>query len=57
MPDADVALEVLNGITFLTPVWMLKPHVTLVHHIHRSHYVEELGGREPWRRWRSRHSR
>ena len=43
VPDADVALEVLNGITFLTPVWMLTPRVTLVHHIHRRHYVEELG--------------
>jgi glycosyltransferase involved in cell wall biosynthesis/O-antigen/teichoic acid export membrane protein len=43
LPDADVVLEVVNGITFLTPLWLRKPRVTLVHHIHRRHYVEELG--------------
>ena len=41
--DADVVLEVVNGITFLTPLWCRKPRVTLVHHIHRDHYVTELG--------------
>jgi glycosyltransferase involved in cell wall biosynthesis/O-antigen/teichoic acid export membrane protein len=41
--DADVVLEVVNGIAFLTPVWLRKPRVTLVHHIHRDHYVTELG--------------
>src|SRR3954470_4020091 len=41
--DADVVLEVVNGITFLTPLWLRKPRVTLVHHIHREHYVTELG--------------
>src|SRR3954465_7819026 len=41
--DADVVLEVVNGITFLTPVWLRKPSVTLVHHVHRDHYVAELG--------------
>src|SRR3954463_15924265 len=41
--DADVVLEVVNGITFLTPLWLKKPRVTLVHHIHREHYVTELG--------------
>ncbi len=42
--DADVVLEVVNGITFLTPLWLTgKPRVTLVHHIHRDHYVTELG--------------
>src|SRR3954447_24267051 len=41
--DADVVLEVVNGITFLTPLWLRKPRVTLVHHIHRDHYVTELG--------------
>jgi glycosyltransferase involved in cell wall biosynthesis len=38
-----VVLEVVNGITFLTPLWLRKPRVTLVHHVHRDHYVEELG--------------
>src|SRR4029079_14326556 len=27
VPDADVVLEVINGITFLTPVWMRTPRV------------------------------
>jgi len=43
LPDADVVLEVVNGITFLTPLWLRKPRVTLVHHIHKGHYVEEMG--------------
>src|SRR5689334_14119563 len=42
--DADVVLEVVNGIAFFTPVWLgRKPRVTLVHHIHKDHYVTELG--------------
>src|SRR3954452_6012348 len=41
--DADVVLEVVNGITFLTSLWCRKSSVTLVHHIHRDHYVTELG--------------
>jgi glycosyltransferase involved in cell wall biosynthesis/O-antigen/teichoic acid export membrane protein len=41
--DADVVLEVINGITFLTPLWLPKPRVALVHHIHREHYERELG--------------
>ena len=43
--DADVVLEVVNGITFLTPLWCPLPRVTLIHHIHRDHYVRELGGK------------
>jgi glycosyltransferase involved in cell wall biosynthesis/O-antigen/teichoic acid export membrane protein len=43
LPDADVVLEVVNGITFLTPLWLRVPRLTLVHHIHRDHYVEEMG--------------
>src|SRR3954468_22557328 len=43
VPDADVVLEVVNGVTFLTPIWLRTPRVTLIHHIHRGHYVEELG--------------
>jgi glycosyltransferase involved in cell wall biosynthesis len=45
VPDADVVLEVVNGITFLTPLWCRLPRVTLVHHIHRHHYVRELGAK------------
>jgi glycosyltransferase involved in cell wall biosynthesis/O-antigen/teichoic acid export membrane protein len=43
LPEADVVLEVINGITFLTPLWLRAPHVALVHHVHREHYVEEMG--------------
>jgi glycosyltransferase involved in cell wall biosynthesis len=43
VPDADVVLEVVNGVTFLTPLWLRAPRLTLVHHIHRDHYVREMG--------------
>jgi len=43
--DADVVLEVINGITFLTPLWLRKPRVAFVHHVHRSLYVGEFGHR------------
>jgi glycosyltransferase involved in cell wall biosynthesis/O-antigen/teichoic acid export membrane protein len=43
VPDADVVLEIVNGITFLTPLWLRSPRVTLIHHIHRDHYVREMG--------------
>ena len=31
VPDADVVLEVFNGISFLTPLWLRLPRVTLIH--------------------------
>src|SRR5437763_869027 len=43
VPDADVVLEVINGITFLTPIWLRSPHAALVHHVHTDHYARELG--------------
>src|SRR6476646_4146686 len=43
VPDADVVLEVINGITFLTPLWMRTPRVALVHHVHTDHYKREMG--------------
>src|SRR3954454_2212864 len=43
VPDADVVLEVVNGITFLTPLWLPTPHVALMNHCHCFHYVEEMG--------------
>jgi glycosyltransferase involved in cell wall biosynthesis/O-antigen/teichoic acid export membrane protein len=43
VPDADVVLEVINGITFLTPLWLRVPRVALIHHVHREHYAQELG--------------
>ncbi len=41
--DVDVVIEVINGITFLTPIWLKVPHVALVHHVHSDHYVQEMG--------------
>lgn len=43
--DADVVLEVVNGIAFFTPLWfwLRQPRVTLVHHVHQDHYVAEMG--------------
>ena len=43
--DADVVLEVCNGIAFFTSFWrwMRKPRVLLVFHVHQEHYVTELG--------------
>ncbi|HEY6780623.1 MAG TPA: glycosyltransferase, partial [Thermoleophilaceae bacterium] len=45
LPEADVVLEVINGITFLTPLWLRAPRLALIHHVHRDHYVEEMGRR------------
>ena len=43
--DADVVFEVINGIVFLTPVWLRRPRVALVNHPHRDLYVGEFGPR------------
>ncbi len=43
LPEADMVLEVINGITFLSPLWMRTPRLALVHHVHRDHYVAEMG--------------
>jgi glycosyltransferase involved in cell wall biosynthesis len=43
VPDADVVLEVINGITFLTPLWLRTPRVALMNHRHRLHYRLEMG--------------
>src|ERR1700683_3907064 len=43
--DADVVFEVINGIVFLTPLWLRKPRVALVNHPHRDLYVGEFGPR------------
>lgn len=42
-PAADVVLEVVNGVMFLTPLWLPTPRVTLVHHVHPEAYVREWG--------------
>ena len=43
--DADVVFEVINGITFLTPLWLRRPRVALVNHPHRDLYVGVFGPR------------
>jgi glycosyltransferase involved in cell wall biosynthesis len=43
--DADVVFEVINGIVFLTPLWLRKPRVALVNHPHRDLYIGEFGSR------------
>ncbi|MBN1529348.1 MAG: glycosyltransferase family 4 protein [Thermoleophilaceae bacterium] len=43
--EADVVLEIINGITFLTPLWLRKPRVAMVHHVHRDLYIGEFGPR------------
>ena len=44
--DADVVLEIVNGIAYLTPLWLRRrPTVQYVHHVHREQYIEELGAR------------
>src|SRR4051794_3878963 len=43
--DADVVLEVVNGIAFCSPAWwwLRAPSVALIHHVHQDHYVAEMG--------------
>jgi glycosyltransferase involved in cell wall biosynthesis/O-antigen/teichoic acid export membrane protein len=55
--DADVVLEVVNGIAFFTPLWwwLRKPRVALVHHVHQEHYVHELGTRGRIAAWMLEH--
>jgi glycosyltransferase involved in cell wall biosynthesis/O-antigen/teichoic acid export membrane protein len=43
VPDPDVTVEMVNGITFLTPLWMRGPRVALLQHVHRDHYEQEMG--------------
>lgn len=43
VPDADMVLEIINGIAYLTPLWLRVPHVAYVHHVHREQYLEEMG--------------
>lgn len=45
--DADVVLEVVNGVAFCSPAWwwIKAPTVALIHHVHQDHYVAEMGRR------------
>ncbi|MGZ4279351.1 MAG: glycosyltransferase family 4 protein [Solirubrobacteraceae bacterium] len=42
-PRVDMVLEIVNGIAFLTPLWLRAPVVVQIHHVHRRLYAEELG--------------
>src|ERR687890_609421 len=55
--DADVVLEVVNGIAFFTTFWrwLRKPRVLLVFHVHQAHYVHELGTRGRVAAWLLEH--
>jgi glycosyltransferase involved in cell wall biosynthesis/O-antigen/teichoic acid export membrane protein len=43
--DADLVLELCNGIAYGTSLWpwLRKPRTLLVFHVHQDHYVTELG--------------
>ncbi len=43
IPRADVTLEVINGICWMTPLWHRGPRVALVHHVHKAMYADEMG--------------
>src|SRR3954454_14812754 len=44
VPDADVAFEVVNGVFFMTPLWLRLPTVTFVQHLSGgAQYRAELG--------------
>ena len=40
---ADVVLDIINGVPFFTPLYVRKPKVALIHHVHRDMFVPELG--------------
>jgi glycosyltransferase involved in cell wall biosynthesis len=41
--QADVVLDVENGIPFFSPLYVRKPLVCLVHHVHRDQFLWEFG--------------
>lgn len=41
--STDVVLDVENGIPFFTPLYVRKPLVCLVHHVHRDQFLSEFG--------------
>ncbi len=45
VPRADVTLEIINGICWMTPIWLKGPRVSLIHHVHRSMYVDQMGAK------------
>src|SRR3954454_9258699 len=48
VPEADVAFEVVNGVFFMTPLWLRIPTVTFVQHLSGgAQYRAELGRKGP----------
>lgn len=41
--SADAVLDVENGIPFFTPLYVRKPVICLVHHVHRDQFLWEFG--------------
>ncbi len=41
--ETDVILDSINGIPFFTPVYSSKPSVGLMHHVHSSQFLVEMG--------------
>jgi glycosyltransferase involved in cell wall biosynthesis len=41
--QADVLLDLVNGIPFFTPAYSGKPKVGLMHHVHRQQFLVEMG--------------
>lgn len=37
-PDADVLIDVENGIPYFSPLWRRRPVLCLVHHVHRDQW-------------------
>jgi glycosyltransferase involved in cell wall biosynthesis len=44
MPAADIVLECISGVFFLTPLWRPRmPRVVWFHHVHRAQYRTQYG--------------
>ena len=51
LPKVDVTLEIINGITWMSPIWLRGPRVTLIHHVHKGQYHDEMGLKGPLAAW------
>ena len=51
LPDADVIVDVCNGLAFYSPLWSGKPVVALVNHIHAGMWHEWFSRPVAWAGW------
>lgn len=51
LPKVDVTLEIINGIAWMAPIWLRGPRVTLIHHVHKGQYHDEMGLKGPLAAW------